>query len=791
MRRAFRIGVLAAISIMLALTPRGPASTQGAEACGPYALDFAFVRVASPEDPQAYVAGAIGVVRPSFRLPWLVTAYRHLAGQPLAAAARRALAGPAESGAPYPPGTLFGTQRWLKARSDALKEPEAYAHIPLAAFDPASGAYFDNCTAGAFEAAAKTLQDRAAALGAATPAVVAWVAAQDQVWANCGHDRGSVPQIPAELDASATPQARADRAYQIATASFYAGQWDAAVTRFRAVAADRSSPWQPWGEYLAGRAFLRKGTIGGADGALDQAALAAAAAAFATVAADPASPLRDSAAGLVRFIELRRRPDALRPEVAAKLLVPDAGGSFADDLDEYRYLFLRSEPAADAPLVSGRGAGGRGAEDPLTDWIDTLRSESPDALDHSIARWKAQTDASRRTPWLVAAMLRLAPGHADEAALVAAARAVPASSPAYPTLAFHRARLLIREAKFDDARALAAEMAKVSAGWPPSAVNLLRAVQLRLATSFDGFLSAAVQQPVGFAYEDNEDLDGLSTTVPALSNDALDILNERLPLARLIDAAASPAWPEVLREDARLAALTRALLIDDRDAARRVDAGVRTAHPGLVADLDGVAAAPTREERRFLVALLLVRRPGLRPFMTAGQRRSAIDWSVTPPKVTPDSLEEADQMRDNWWCALSPSPKTSGSLTTYQPYQPGMYSRSGVRVDAVTAGLYANPAVVPPAAFLSAEEQAQAGREWEALARIEAAPDYFGREVQAWAAAHPTDARVAEALHRVVRSTRLGCTTDRSGDVSREAFTLLHKRFPRSEWAAQTPYWFR
>jgi len=109
----------------------------------------------------------------------------------------------------------------------------------------------------------------------------------------------------------------------------------------------------------------------------------------------------------------------------------------------------------------------------------------------------------------------------------------------------------------------------------------------------------------------------------------------------------------------------------------------------------------------------------------------------------------------------------------------------------VTAGLYDDPAMVPPATFLTAEEQAQATREWQALDRIESAPDFFGREVKVWAATHPTDARVAEALHRVVRATRFGCTTDTSPDASREAFTLLHKLFPRSEWAKQTPYWFR
>ena len=123
-------------------------------------------------------------------------------------------------------------------------------------------------------------------------------------------------------------------------------------------------------------------------------------------------------------------------------------------------------------------------------------------------------------------------------------------------------------------------------------------------------------------------------------------------------------------------------------------------------------------------------------------------------------------MRDNWWCALSPSPETSRAMTIYQPYQPGMYARIGARVDTPTAGLYADPAVVPTAAFLTAEEQARAAREWEALDKIEAAPDFFGREAQAWAATHPTDVRVAER-----------CTAC-AGDTSR-----LHHR---PEWRCVT-----
>jgi hypothetical protein len=52
---------------------------------------------------------------------------------------------------------------------------------------------------------------------------------------------------------------------------------------------------------------------------------------------------------------------------------------------------------------------------------------------------------------------------------------------------------------------------------------------------------------------------------------------------------------------------------------------------------------------------------------------------------------------------------------------------------------------------------------------------------------------VPEALHRLVVVTRYGC---RNGDasieqISKAAFDLLHKQYPKSQWTAQTPYWFK
>ena len=74
----------------------------------------------------------------------------------------------------------------------------------------------------------------------------------------------------------------------------------------------------------------------------------------------------------------------------------------------------------------------------------------------------------------------------------------------------------------------------------------------------------------------------------------------------------------------------------------------------------------------------------------------------------------------------------------------------------------------------------------------EPASVFLGERVLAYADRHPRDPRVAEALHRVVRVTRYGCARglDANGRISHTAFTRLHRDYPRSEWAKETPYWF-
>ena len=54
---------------------------------------------------------------------------------------------------------------------------------------------------------------------------------------------------------------RADRAYQIAAANFYATNYDQAKDQFDAIAKDKASPYRIVSPYLAARAMLHKGSF--------------------------------------------------------------------------------------------------------------------------------------------------------------------------------------------------------------------------------------------------------------------------------------------------------------------------------------------------------------------------------------------------------------------------------------------------------------------------------------------------------------------------------------------------
>lgn len=216
-----------------------------------------------------------------------------------------------------------------------------------------------------------------------------------------------------------------------------------------------------------------------------------------------------------------------------------------------------------------------------------------------------------------------------------------------------------------------------------------------------------------------------------------------------------------------LAAWVRAAVLDDAESGKKLAPVVASLTPALQHDFDGYLAADSNEARKFAAVFLLLHFPGTRPYVGPGVSR------LTP-------LEQIDSYRDNWWCSFAePGELDAPNFLRFN------------KIPGITAGNdFGRLAAAVPLDFLDQGQQKTAEKEWQRLTDLGAAPNYFTRLVVGWAQKHQDDQRVPEALALAVRATRYGCTDEQSSGLSKQAFQLLHRRYPDSSWAKKTPYWY-
>lgn len=728
-------------------------------ACGPITSYPQFVALRWPDDSR-FLSGTLGILQPTYERKALVAAWRTLVGRPLVDAERQA----------YEPHAI-AVQRpspmnvWLAARADA-HAPQIRSIVQETWLEP-SYSYITNCSDSAFLNAATTLRTRIATVSSVEAG--AWVAAQDLVFSNCERRPKQEPAIPEPLGPGASAAARADRAYQIAAAQFYAGQLTEAEASFSAISRDTTSPWRHIGPYLAARAMIRQGTMGGKDAAGDPAAVPRARKALEAIVADPAqAEMHGSAQRLMQYLDARTDPRAALARAATAISSPQSDGErFADQLDDFRILMDR--------FWDGRVPGGVAGLDPvressdLVDWIVTLNVSSPEVEEHAIERWQA----TQAPVWLVGALIKVDPGNRLQSTLLEAAAAVPETSPAYLTLAFHRARLLLLTG--DPSRARNVLTRALSApDLSASSANALKTARILTARTLDEFLADAVRAP----------LPDSGTVTPMLDVDAVDVLNEQMPLAMLRSISDGNQLPEADRSELRRTVFARAVLLQDAAAVRQVIPSLVKSSPELRAALERVGAAASEAATVDEARLVVLAHPGLRPFLSAGVARR-IDYMAGGDALKAEPLTTVDNLRDNWWCSFEPKPDP---LVTYETEY---WKRGYGRTESLSKVFRSKPNEPDRLAFLTDVQQRQAASEWMAMQKIDAAPNELGRWANDWVEAHPTDPRAPMILHQVVRATRYGCTNERTGAISRRAFNLLHSRYGATEWAKKTPYWFK
>ncbi len=643
------------------------------------------------------------------------------------------------------------SQEWSKAVEEWT---ETCKEVP-GVVAPGSFGEGDNCRARKFQTVTAQLDAMIRDLGASNPKVKQWVDEQNEALIACGNAPFSganptplaTPDIPQPLTGG-TPFEQAQRAYQIACANFYSGNFDTAAKMFAAIAADPSSPWRQLAPYLIARATIRKATLSAEKN--DVAMLAEAEAQLNKIVAtsDEAS-VKHVAQRLLGFVDAQLHPMQREQELARAVLLPTSAEVLKQDVSDYIWMLAHGPKNENPP------------SDDLTDWISTLHvadTGNPPApysdtaaIAHSIQKWKKTSSL----PWLVAAISEIPASDPNAPALIESAEKVKPGSPAYATTTYHIARLQIGLGKTDEAREKLDAILATRDQLPRSTVNELTRLRMSVARNLAELLKYAPRTPLGFTDDgDGEELpsnlddpSGQSlkelAAGPLFDDDGAGALTRWLPLSVLMQAADSQTLPSRLRGQVALATFIRAILLGNEAAARELAPAVMEAVPKLKPSIDSWLDAKNPDAQRFAAAYMMLQNPGLRFYVDRG-----------PGRIT--SLDEIDSLRDNWW----------------------------------PSGVSQNLQIQTYPSFLSAAERKSADDEWQKLSAINAPNFLCSEAIEQAKRQSPNDDRAPEALYQCLRAVHLGCSNSDGTTLAKSAFGLLHRRYPGSSWAVKGKVWY-
>ena len=778
MERGYR-GILAAALVLWALA----GASRATWACGPMLPRTVFTETNMPDAPvEEFLGGRLGILEPTYRRVYLVAAYRQLAGPPLDEKERAGLLSLVKSkmaaeasfdGPVVPEAEDPGMKEWIQELRRVQRESDPAGASPgedIRLTDPylQGDFHFKNCLDDAFKTAAGTLRERTARFGAGSGEVASWIEAQNRVFANCSGKE----TIPSPPEPGIHPLIARDRTYQIASAHFYALNFDKARELFEAVAKDEESPWRRRAPYLVGRVLLRKATLAAgvqgdstgkdpekarAEQRRIRALLEDAEKQFSRVIEDPSLAETHSAArGLLQLVRFKLHPVQSRTELARGTLSPSPERDIQRTASDYTVLLDRfmkekvgAESFANIGTVGSVEDEAKAVEDllasldgehDLTDWILTFQAGGDAALVRALKKY----DEKGSLPWLMAVLSKIGPGHPRYASVAEAAALVPEDSPGYATAAFHLARCTTEAGKAEEARSMLDSMLPLfeKRKTPRSAVNRLLGLRLASAKNLAEFIRYAPRFAVRIEYSEAVPKD------PLLDEDSTRILNLEMPLALLLETVQSPDLPENLGIALGRAVWVRALLLGNEAAALAAANFLKDRDGVLGPAMKGYLGAKDPGTRKYAGVLTILRHPGLRPFVDHGNGRETF-------------LDAIDDYRDNWWDHPGNKAAQEESRKGPEPFFPGP------------------------------RQKAAAAKEYKTLAALGSAPTYLSRFVASYGRENPSAPNLAEALHLAVKSTRFGLPDDQTGKYSKEAFVLLHKKYPKSEWAKKTPYWFK
>lgn len=750
-----------------------------AAASGDDPIDEFVSRIAPDIDFARYERGELGVVLVSYPRVFLYTAWRaivlepkELARAPAPTGGLNRILGPESAGWTDLRNVDKPYVQWLQAASGLVGAAPLPAAQPMV-FD------LGRCTADAFGFAQRTLASLAER-GDATPERRAdWVRAQNRVFSLCFGEPGARPvPVPAAPPAPLPPSEpgywQALREYQIAAAHFYRGEFDQAAERFERIGKTADHPMRIWGAYLALRARLRQagaeldrvGEPGGrydawrAEQQIEQRAKA--------ILKDPElAPLHEATRTTLRVAQARLTASDRLKALSAELEQLEHDPNAEDHLGDWRRLANDelddrfSNSVLDAELRF---------RFPFFDWIRTLQHcgrpthpQTPQAAcaveaTRALQRWRRPASSPRergeQRAWLLAALAVSVDLPSD---LERAGLAVGPDAPEYWSVQYNLVRLNRLTGRHDKAFKLAqAALVRLQANAvaSPSAANLFKEAALASAPSLQEASAFLARMPALRQNSDTGEVRPALAAQPRFAQDGALWLNSTLAVADLLAVARDDRLPAPLRARIAVAAWMRADLMGMSQPALDASGLAAQNAPSLLALAQRYQSTADSASRQHVLLVAALRR-GLSPDVPIGE-----SWIPTDEKAMSAAGQD---VRAGMWCAIAqpPAPVPADA----RPWSPAE----------------------PPQL---AADLAQRDREVQALRKLKTATGLVGGHALAWAASHPDDPDTPWLLHVFVRSTRGGCVEADNSEMSKKAYTLLHKRYKGSTWARQTPYWY-
>jgi hypothetical protein len=300
---------------------------------------------------------------------------------------------------------------------------------------------------------------------------------------------------------------------------------------------------------------------------------------------------------------------------------------------------------------------------------------------------------------------------------------------------------------------------------------------------------------------DRSSLNGLPETLPSSAASGLDLL----PADRLVALARTPGVAPKWRRPLLSAAWIRYYMLGRTSDFLALFPDIRANFPELVADIDDINRAWMPWTRRHRITRMLLRLPGLSPrVLWARGVSDGYSRFPGPPKDL-FAIDGNDPSDGNWWCPIDPARSNRDAFA--QIFAGQLSSDFNADFSNIDS-LFATGELPDGARKLD-----QIVHDWLAwhplfkdadptelasLAKAPSGPARLVGDAIAWANGTNwfthwlgMDRDLPETLALAVRATRYGCRrAGPLGPLSRGAWHALHDRYPNSEWAERTPFWF-